>query len=792
MNRIRTGYIVFSFLVISLGLTFFLCLYYNASSFTILEHSFHPSLLFIFLFTGIIFFLLLSIWRLMATAEQKHFNKDLSKFLWEGHLAYLPFAFSLLSPLLIKHYITSSDLKIRLNIFAVAMVLGFLYLKFLQYKRNLKGMIFFEKSISRFDALSLRKRILILFVAAFLIYNLCTFFLVSKGITFSGDEPYYLLTTHSLYEDKDINVANNYINKDYFHFYSKEQNPDLRLGVYARFGKKGEQYVYPISMPGVSVLMLPYYWLSQFFKGKTLIFILKGSLSIWAVLLGIQLYLLSMELLKKNRLAFILWLFYSFSVPLLFYAVHLYPEVPIAFFSILIFRKVRSKNSLSLFQYFFLGFLLSLFLWFGLKYNMIFWPLLIVSIYFLLKEHKARWKIICFLAFPLISFGLFYLYLYELYGSLIPFSIYEGVMTPEKMHEFKETALRLPLLSRIDSFFDYFLDQRDGLLLYSPFYFFAFLGLFEAFRRNKKDLIAMLFISLPFVLNYAFFTHRQGYCPQGRVLTSISWVGAVLIGYFLAYNRKKLYSALFRIMSIIGLLIAIVLIEHPYFLYQPTTHQFTFRGGELFIFLSNPYFYLPNFLPSFIKGNNVGYIPNYIWLCLIGLFITGYLLKKERMQHANFSVHVLFTMVVLFIIFVGFSFYPRLTLISPTNTTYPTGEKISFYSLSRNARMAEAGEFNLFQDDRCYNFHFTSWYKIKKFKIEFGSSEGSYKVEMRLFDKIIFKGKTSKEILTRFYASPPFYRLKKKKLYNLRIDIKNISDVFTAEKPYFLSIQPSY
>jgi len=650
--------------------------------------------------------------------------------------------------------------------------------------------VLFEKGITKFSNLSLKKRLLILFIVAFVIYNLCSFILIAKGVSFGGDEPYYLLTSHSLYKDKDINVANNYINRDYFHFYPRELYPDLKLGAYARFGRKGTDYVYPINQPGISVLILPYYWLSQFFKGKTLLFILKGSLSIWAVLLGLQLYLLLGELWKNEKLALLLWFFYSFSAPILFYSIHLYPEIPIALFSVYLFRKVRQKRAISLSQYIFLGFILSLFLWFGLKYNMIFWPFLLVSVYFFLKEHKARWKIFCFLAFPLLSLILFYFYLYELYGSFYPIAIYEGVITPEVISTFREAVFKTPVLPRVDSFLDYFLDQRDGLLLYSPLYFFAFLGLIEIFRRAKRELLILLFLFLPFLLNYAFFTHRQGYSPQGRVLTPLSWIGVILVSYFLVHNRKKLYSFLFWLSCFVGLVIVIILLQHPHFLYQPTTHEFTFRGGDFFVYLSNLHFYLPSLLPSFIKVNNVGYLPNYAWLILIGIFILGYILKKEPAQPARLVFQISLPLGCLLLLFFWLSLYPRLVLSFPTNISYPSGKKIILYSINRNAQMREPGKFYLLRDNRSYKFHFTSWREIQKMKIEFGSLEGDYQVELRIFDKLLFKGKTSKEIKTLVSLSPPLYRIKNKNLYSLSLDLKNISDVSTLRNPYFFSILP--
>ena len=140
----------------------------------------------------------------------------------------------------------------------------------------------------------------------------------------------------------------------------------------------------------------------------------------------------------------------------------------------------------------------------------------------------------------------------------------------------------------------------------------------------------LLFIPAPYLLNYAFFTHRQGYSPQGRILTPVSWILGLAVGYFLVHNRKKIYAFLFWFLSFTGFAIALFLLWHPHSLYQPTTNEFTSRAGEMFVHLSNMYIFLPHFLPSFIKVDNIGYIPNYLWVLAIVTFVCVYaFIKKE-------------------------------------------------------------------------------------------------------------------------------------------------------------------
>ncbi|MBN1221868.1 MAG: hypothetical protein JXB23_01375 [Candidatus Aminicenantes bacterium] len=790
MPKQHNPFVWIGFFLLSAGLGFYLTLFAQAFSFTALHHTFRYSSLlpgttvcsFLFLFSG---------WLLLARADERMLSMDRRTALRINLAHFLPFAAFLLTPLLLQRYWTRSDFLIRLRALAVAVFLCFVYLKLTQWVRHGKLRHGLEKILSQLHQYTTRKKIIILFVVAFCIYNLCAFVLVSRGITFSGDEPYYLLTAHSLLKDKDINVANNYKQQDYFAFYEKEKNPRFRLGMYARAGKKGRDYIYPVNLPGISVLVLPCYWLSQFFKGSLLTFILKASLSLWASLLGVQIFLLARDIWKREGTALLVWLLYSFSVPVLFYATHLYSEIPIALFSVYVFRKVRSEQSLKPFHYVFCGFLLSLFCWFGLKYNLLFGPLLCVAVYFLLTTHKARLKVIYLLVFPVLSLTLFYSVIHSLYGSFSPFSVYEGVLTPERLHAFKDAAFSAPLSMRIWSFLDYFLDQRDGLLLYSPLYFFSILGFVEIFRKSKKEFLILLFLTIPYLLNYAFFTHRQGYSPQGRILTPISWVGAIAIGYFLIHNQKKIYSFLFRVFSILGIGIAFLLLMHPDFLYQPTTNEFTNRAGDLFVYLSNMHVFLPNFLPSFIKVNNLGYIPNYAWIAAILLFV-GFYARVKRKFEIKAHFHHVFAASVIAIVFVLWCLYPRPSLYPTRTLRYSPQTALGFYLFPMGKGVVikeKKAEFFLHREGD-YRFIFSSRREIEKIGLRFGSEKGTYTTRISLFDLPFFQGNTANEIEEITVPPAIGYPFKRLHLYEINLNLKKATSESMLIDPYYFKIIP--
>ncbi len=791
MNKLQSRLAVIGFLVFSFGFALFVSLYLQSRRFTILDHGFQFDV-FLFLLWVSASALLLSVWIFLARWEARRFSLPLASRLWAGFLTSFPLAFLLLSPWLLRFYTTRDDLRIRLRLLALFVLSAVMFSKLWSYARlERKKPSLLDRAMARFQAFSHRRKLVLLFITAFLIYQAAAGLLVVQGTSFTGDEPFYLLTTHSLLKDGDINLANNYAQKDYFAFYSKKDNPRLRLGIYGRFGRKGRDYIYPINLPGISVLMLPFYWLSQFFSGRWLTFILKASLSPWAALLGVQLYLYAKELWKKEKVAFGLWALFSFTSPIVFYAVHLYPEVPVALFSLYIFRKVTTSMILLARQVLFLGFVLGLFPWFGLKYNFVFWPLLAVSVYFLLKEHRAKIKVlVAFLAFPLASTLLFYFFVYNLYGTLSPVAVYEGIMTPEQVEAFKQTVLAIPLQARIDAFLDYFLDQRDGLLLYSPLYAFAFLGLVEIFRRRRRDFWSFLLIGLPFLLNYAFFTHRQGASPQGRVLTPLSWMAAVALGYFFVHNRSKIFSFLFGFATATAYAVAGLLLAQPDFLYQPTTHEYTSRPADLFIHLSNMHFFLPPFLPSFIKVDNTRYWPNYVWILAIVVFVLLYLFpcREKAWLRLLPPALVFLGLTASFFLWV---LYPRPPLYPAKTIRYSSQKALGFYlfPIGKAVVSGENGDFYL-HAERTYKFIFGSRTRLDRARFVFGSDKGDYSVRLALFDLPFFDGKTAfktREVLVEPVAA---YSFKNLYLYEISLSLNHHSSESMLLDPYLFQVIP--
>ncbi len=154
----------------------------------------------------------------------------------------------------------------------------------------------------------------------------------SHDVGLSGDEPHYLLITHSLVHDGDLRVQNNYFQEDYRNFYLGKIGPHLAANT-----------PYSIHGIGLPILLVPGYALAG----------LTGSL-VTLALLGAMLWrgiYLAAFLLTGNREASVLAAcVFGLTSPALFLSVSAYPELPAAVIVTLVaVRLLRSEPEKRLF-----------------------------------------------------------------------------------------------------------------------------------------------------------------------------------------------------------------------------------------------------------------------------------------------------------------------------------------------------------------------------------------------------------------------------------------------------------
>jgi hypothetical protein len=775
----------------AVAIALFLQLRDQAARFTIARHYFRPGIGPLLPAALAIFAFLIAAWIFSSITLMKSGRRDFREALALDFPTYMPVAFLLLAPLAMTHYLTRDDLLERLGLFATAVIAAVLYLKLVRIvQAEQAGQSKWGAALDRFLAWPLRRRIFVLAIIALLLTNGGAYLMSSRGISFGGDEPHYLLVAHSLLKDGDLDLANNYANGDYKVY----MPPQVSLRPHTVPGKKSGS-LYSFHSPGIAILLLPFYALGLALGKSMLIFLVRFGMGLIGAFLGIQIHLYAREAWGRERLALGLWILVTVTTPVFFYANHIYPEIAVAALGLFAFRRLRSKRPLHDRDLALIGFLLASFIWFhALKYVFIQAPFFLYALLSVWKgdgpEHRPR-RLAAMLLPAGLCFAAYFLLQNSLYGSFNPTAVsWQGAMDGRQTMGFiKKLLTGIPFKFRWETLAGYFLDQRDGLLLYAPIFGFAFLGVVAMLRARSKDTGWLLFIALPYILASAFLTQRTGYAPQARPLVAVIWVLAIFIGGFLAENGQRLFRYLFAGAAGYSILVTWLLCMNPLALYQETTFGTTERAGALFVMLSNLHFYLPGRLPSFIKVEG-GWIPNAVWIMALVLFIAAFAIIRGRGSKWSFAGHAGVAALLLAGFFVLVVSFPRTVLVSPQTAVLPSGEKWAFFPFSRVARMGEPGHFILLQDDREYIFFFVTQNPLAKLDVDFGSAHGDYEARLLLADVPAFDVTTRHEVLTRTIEAPPAYRWKGLSLYRLSLRLDKRSAVRTGVTPYVFALRP--
>ncbi|HSQ35174.1 MAG TPA: hypothetical protein VLQ89_04200, partial [Candidatus Binatia bacterium] len=429
-----------------------------------------------------------------------------------------PYPWLLLSPFLLWHYSSLLDFRIRLACFVML-----IYILILAQRR--------EKSRIR---LSLNQagpwRIWIL---AFLVFASTAGIFHVRGIHLSGDEPHYLMITQSLIEDGDFDLRNNLHDKTYLTYLPVELpfHGTVHAGKYRSF-----------HLPGVSLLMVPFFYLFHLLGAAvpaSLYFRLCAALLNAFFALGLFSILKRLWPDQDNS---VLFLFFLTTFPLVFQAVHLYPELPAATLLIFAYLCVHSHQHKSSDpagggsdlsvpkgkKLFLGGLLLAAIPWLHFKYL---FPLLVLILFVgagIWRDRvrlRDRLRSLAFFLLPQVAgAALLSLYSKWLYGSFNP-----AIISPEKNFS------AIPLGNQVETLLSFFLDQRDGLLVYAPVFLLLLLVFKKEIRRSVRDFSLLKAMFLSYILLHAYTTVRGGYSPASRPTVFVLWIMVVFV---IAFYRQ--------------------------------------------------------------------------------------------------------------------------------------------------------------------------------------------------------------------------------------------------------------
>ncbi len=317
----------------------------------------------------------------------------------------------------------------------------------------------------------------------------------------NGDEPHYLLLTHSLYHDHDVALLNNYQQRDYAPFY--EQELDMHLFEY------GTRLLPSHIMPGVPLLILPAYLL-----GGHVGVMLQLSVLVW---LGIIYLHKTMRLYTTPTLALMLSLLTGLTYPVIAYSQLIYPEtIAFSLVAFVLFHSLAPPLPRQTPRLLAVGIALACLPW--LHYKMALLTITLLA-FFCWKNrpkqltlHAIRPFLWCII--PILLSGLLALaWLHWLYGE-ISLNVFLAPVRDDWVGQWSLPAAILGLL----------VDQEYGLFWYAPLYLMSFIGLWMLWRNDttRFDALFLLFIYTSFhMLTAAYQRWEGGFSPVPRYLIAV-------------------------------------------------------------------------------------------------------------------------------------------------------------------------------------------------------------------------------------------------------------------------------
>ncbi len=411
---------------------------------------------------------------------------------------------------------------------------------------------------------------------------------MSNDVGLSGDEPHYLLITHSLVHDRDLRVENNYLDEDYQAFYRGKIGPHLAVGT-----------PYSIHGIGLPMLLVPGYALFGL-HGVLVTLALIGTLVVHRLFsAGVRLGV-SPEATTLTAMAFTL------TSPALFLSVSAYPELPAAAVVMLVAAYLARPNSagtrtvfgfsvlVGTLPFFHMKFLpLALVLWFGLGY----------------RCRARRDRAATFAGALLGAFALAMLF-YVTTGSIDPTASYG------RQRIFLD---RIPV-----GLLGLFVDQEFGLLVYAPVYLAGLVGCVALVRRHRFFGVGVLWVLASVgLVGAAHPLWSGGNSAPARFLFPALPLLALGVGALWSWERKDGVTPWVPSMLVVSLCISVFTVFLPG---QPLYLNARDGTGRLWEVLSSSWD-LTSYLPSIIRLD----LRSLVWaLIALSLVVTCLVLQYRR------------------------------------------------------------------------------------------------------------------------------------------------------------------
>lgn len=416
----------------------------------------------------------------------------------------------------------------------------------------------------------------------------------------TGDEPAYLLLTHSIVFDGDFNVFNNREQNDTRYFYGR---PLLGPGQFGfnfynrvsggRLAGREPDWVgreYLVNRPGLPILIAPAYW-AGFHSQSRIRFAVLVWMNLLAATLGVVTFLLARAVSRAPGPSALAALLFAFTSPLVYYSSQIYPELPAGLFvagAILGLLRARDRwGALTT------GFLIASLPWFHERFLAV---MLVLGAAGLTRQPLRRHA---------LPFGL------PIVLTLILEGLYDwglfGVPFPLNRHKpLALSAIPMGLLAILT-------DRDRGLVFLNPLLGLAVVGLIPLRRQHPwlaGTLVALLAVYLLPIA--AFPDWHGGVCPPLRYLAPLAPLLVIPLVMLFQEQGWPLTRAALGVFGAWSAWLGLVLVSQPkllFWTYGAIFHVEAFHPAH-------------GFFPGYFHPARGAVLRSLLWLGLLALFPT--------------------------------------------------------------------------------------------------------------------------------------------------------------------------
>jgi hypothetical protein len=352
----------------------------------------------------------------------------------------------------------------------------------------------------------------------------------------SGDEPHYMIMMQSLWNDHDLNIANNYERKDYReYFHAPLESPVPTLG------RNGEAY--PIHPIGLAVIGAPVLaWLG--YHGIVWMLVLLTALT------ATLMWRWALNFTGSAEAATVAWASIFLGAPWLFTSIAVYPDIPAALCVMVAaaWRTTPGTRSDPVSEYVIRGLAVSVLPWLSMTYA----PMAaVLAVVLSLRAGANRRAAVVLLSLFTVSLGCWLGFFYTVWGQPSPMAPFGS-----------QPQIGNALTGVLGLLFD----QEFGVFAYAPVLALGLVGIWrmavgrDAVTRRQGRELAMLFASL-LVSVGALETWWGGAAPPGRPLVpALPLLGLPIAWAYWRAGESPVQRGGYQFLVFVGLAVSSVML----------------------------------------------------------------------------------------------------------------------------------------------------------------------------------------------------------------------------------------